>query len=85
MSTKRDTTLKPWPRRGTTIESMTAWREYVRDHIRWIEASRADLPLYGAIRKTYLREFLRVSVELQRLKAANRKREIEITTRVKAA
>ena len=71
--TKRSTHLQPWPRRGTTVESMTAWREHVRQHILWIDEHRADLKIYKGIRKVYLQEFLRVSVLIQKQRVAQNK------------
>ena len=71
--TKRDTTLKRFGPKSNSLVDLAAWRDHVKQHIHWIEDNRADLRVYQAMCKTYLREFLRVSVQLQKQRAAQNK------------
>ena len=67
----QSTTLR-WGPKSQRVKDLEAWREHIRQHIIWIDEHRADLPIYKGIRKVYLREFLRVSVELQKRRLAEK-------------
>jgi hypothetical protein len=61
---------------GTAVTApirLGSWRDYIRQHVIWIDENRADLPIYKGIRKVYLRENLRVSIELQKRRLAQKK------------
>jgi hypothetical protein len=82
--TEWETTKLRWGPKSQRRADLENWRQHIINHVKWIDENRAELPVYQGIRKVYLREFLRVSIELQRRRiAANRakkgKREAQFT------
>jgi hypothetical protein len=72
MTETRSTTLKYWGPASDSIADLEVFRAKVRKHILWLNENRAGLPVYDQLRKFYLHEFLKVSIQLSKKRLAEK-------------